>query len=815
VAIQDVAVFCVYLRFHELIQMKTRFRVLISIFCLGAFATIVQVMFMREMLVAFFGNELTIGTILGSWLVGIGIGAVVARFLLKTFRSTERKQWFLAILLIAAAALLPVQVYAVRIIRELLLVPPGEYASLGAIVAGALAVCFPSSCVIGLFFPFACDVLQENAPQGKTAVSTTYSFESVGSMIAGICLTHLLLPVLTPYQIVIIVGSLALLGAAFLVPCRVSSIVLAAAVVASLLTAALYPNWLSKAEDKAVLARWRSFGVIRAENAGNSAPPVHLLQSADTVYQNLAVTESAGQFTLYANGQVTSVFPDEIGYEHSIHFLMAQQPNAHKILLLGGNPVGDIPQLLKYPVERLVYVELDPGVGRIIRKVMPAQYDAILTDRRVQYVPQDAPRFVRECKEKFDVILINAPEPATVGANRFYTLEFYTEIRRLLADYGFVYTALTSSERLQSQAINLGASVYQTLKKVFPVVLVTAESRNRFFACRYQEDLVFSRALLTARIESANLSNKYFRPEYFTGADEIDPEKLQFTEEKFSKAKVPLNTNAKPVTCFYNLLLWSRFSGSKVESLLLSVCPSSYMKWVKWILGLGITCLLAGLLVRSVKSAKGTEGTFSRLMLGILIGTTGFCGMALEILLIFVFQSLYGYVYTRIGLIVAVFMAGLVVGAPSGNAMMKGQRHSSWLALAVLEVTMLALALAIPFVTGVISLPGMNDSLSAVLSEFLVYAAVAVVGWVVGAEFTVANRLFRDAGGTVGNSAAVTDSWDHIGAALGALLMGVVLVPVFGIGSSCIIIAASKIAGLLILASALIVMPNPTSTRQE
>jgi spermidine synthase len=181
--------------------------------------------------------------------------------------------------------------------------------------------------------------------------------------------------------------------------------------------------------------------------------------------------------------------------------------------------------------------------------------------------------------------------------------------------------------------------------------------------------------------------------------------------------------------------------------------------------------------------------------------------MAFEILLIFVFQSIYGYVYARIGLIVAMFMAGLLLGAPSGKSMIKDGRRSSWLAMAGIEITLLALALTLPFIVKFLCLPGM-DELSARATEILIYAAVGVVGWCVGVEFTVANKLFCDAGGEMGSSAAATDAWDHIGAALGALLMGVFFIPVFGIGISCMILVVLKAASLFLLASALLTMPK-------
>jgi len=823
-------------------------KLLSAMLCLGAFAAIAQVLFVRETLVVFFGNELSIGVMFASWLLGISLGAFAARFLQHALSSAAVRQRVLTALLLIVAVALPLQIVAVRIVRLILHVPPGEYASLAAIFAGSLLIFLPTSFSVGLFFPLACRAYQERAGGGAAAtVSRVYMIESVGSMVGGAALTYWLLPAMTAFRIVLLASTLGLAAAALMAAGRKLRIVLAALAVCLAALVSVYPRWLAGVERRTVEARWRAFGALQPATSGGS-PEVRLAAETDTIYQNLAITESAGQYVLYADGRVMSQFPDPGAYEHSVHFVMAQNPGAKRVLLLGGNPVGDIPELLKYKLERLVYVELDPGVGRLIQAVQPALYDAVLENRLPIIVSEDAPRYVRRCRESFDVILVNAPEPTTAGANRYYTLEFYRDLRRILAPSGFVYTAVGSSERLQSEAADLGASVYQTLKRVFPVVRVTAETRNRFFAGSEEAGIGFSRKLLTARSEAAAIPTRFFKPAYFVMADEIDDEKTLEVERIFAARRVPLNTNMRPATYFYNLLLWSRFSGSGVESFLGALRSLDGIVMVKWLLAIGLVCLFVGVVLRGFRQGRLRSegglvlrlvppkspdeggnlgegglvlrspdalrdrdvGGWSRAMLGLILLTTGLCGMALEIVLIFVFQGLYGYVYTRMGLIMAAFMLGLVLGAPSGRLMAAGKRSWAWLALAGVEVALLACALGIPKLAGLSVSPDPTGRALAGF-EILIYVAVIVVGWGVGAEFPLANRLYCDAGGALGAAAAITDAADHLGAAAGALLVGVVLVPVLGMAAACAVLAALKLAGLLFIASAILTMPGPIS----
>ena len=78
---------------------------------------------------------------------------------------------------------------------------------------------------------------------------------------------------------------------------------------------------------------------------------------------------------------------------------------------------------------------------------------------------------------------------------------------------------------------------------------------------------------------------------------------------------------------------------------------------------------------------------------------------------------------------------------------------------------------------------------------------MAVVGGVVGAQFVAVNRLLRWTGLDPAAAAGVTGAADYVGSALGALLVGVVLTPVFGMWAACAVVAALLGAGLMCLAS--------------
>lgn len=755
-------------------------------FLVGAFAALAQVVFVRETMVAFFGNELTIGVVLAGWLIGIGLGSLSAKLLMRFIARAESRRRILVSLLLVSAALLPVQIHVIRILRLLLDVPPGEYASLGVICWSSLAVFLPTCFTVGVFFPVACEVAAaDRSAEHSLVVGRLYALESLGSMAGGVALTFALLPFLDPFAVILLGQIVLAISAMLLLRSMFGRIVLVLLVASLAVGGFAWPGWAGRVEQAAVFKRWEAFGAI-GRQVSRGSPPIRLVASMDTRYQNLAVTESDGQYNLFGNGRIYFSFPDPQGYEHSIHFVMAQNPAAKRVLLIGGNPVGDIPELLKYPLERLVHVELDPGVGKIVSGVAPAEYAAVMADRRVARITDDAPRYVKQCGEKFDAILVNAPDPGTAAANRFFTLEFFRDLRRILDSRGFVYTAVSSSERLQGEAIDLGASIYKSIKAVFPVVFVTAEARNRFVAGGPESGLTFDRDTLFRCSKEAGIAAKYFRPVYFLGADEIAADKTKGVIEKFEASAAPVNTGQRPVACFYNLQLWLKFSGSGGETifrLVRDVRPGV-------LAGGMLVCGVLGLAAGMFAGRRGDGGlAWSRIaILGVIL-TVGFTGMALEMALIFMFQGMFGYVYAKMGLMFAAFMLGLALGGRAGGRLASGGGRPALLLLMGMEVLVMLLALGVA--------AGGTAAGAAGWQELLIYAAVVAGGWAVGVEFMLATRLFRAAGGTGESAVAVVNSADLVGAAIGSAVVGVFAVPVLGIVSTCLLLAVMKLAALL------------------
>ena len=362
----------------------------------------------------------------------------------------------------------------------------------------------------------------------------------------------------------------------------------------------------------------------------------HVLSCANSPYGRLVVTESDGQFDFIENGVPLTSTRDDQHVEETVHYAMAQRPDARKVLLVGGGISGTAKEILKYNVSRVDYVELDPLILEFGRKYLPES----LADNRIKIINTDGRLFVRQTGEKYDVVIVDVPEPSTAQLNRFYTVEFLAEVKRVLSPGGVVSFSLGHYENYVSPELaRMLASASRSLKQSFQNVLVIPGGRVFFLA---SDGPLFGD--IASRIEQQGIKTKLMNRHYLDAMLTAD----RMTDMQRAIAQpAALNKDFNPVLYFYHLRHWmSQFNtGFGVLQVLLLV-------------------LLCVYLVR----LRGTA---------FVLFASGFAGTTLEIVLLLAFQILCGSVYHQLGIIVTVFMTGLAIGAMITNRALNGRERAS------------------------------------------------------------------------------------------------------------------------------------------
>lgn len=770
---------------------------ILSYILFGYYALIVQVVCIREILVVFQGNELCLGVIFACWLIGVAVGAGTAARIINRIR---QKLPLYLLLFILFCVLFPVQIYGIRILRSLLHVASGEFIPPVKLILGALGMITPFSFLDGAIFPVACSLLPTS---GTQQIGRMYIAEAIGNIIGGITFTFFLVTRYNALQIAALSGCIVflILGLLSLSAYRgklkfaLRGVIGIIALMLSVLYGYAFLSPLANnLHDLIIKKRWQSMHQY-----------IDFVESVDSKYENLALGVQTEQYALFTNGQYVTAFPDEYESAMTAHFYMTEHPDPRHVLLIGGGAEGLISEILKHSVETLDYVELDPKLLALISKYLPPDAIDALNDPRVSVIYADGRYYVKQTNRRYDVVILNIPEPTNAMLNRFYTLEFFREVQRILNPGGVVITEVSSSLHLQENAANYTGSIYKTFHQVFPYVLVTPGTSNVYFATSEPDIITFDLGILTNRYLERGITSDYFSEYYYETL--LLPEQIAFVESTLQQGlnTFRLNIDFQPVTYFYSLLLWMQFSEITPERLSASITAKILHKLHRisvWWFFVPIICFVI-IRIGYLQSRRMRDTTRFNCLWA--IGTTGFAGMALELILIFVFQNIYGYIYQKAGLIIAVFMVGLAAGGYISHTKLKHHPSSHKLTsrLLSIEIAIVIFAALLPFCIRFLS--ALNFP---ILIEYVFMLFVGVAGILTGAEFPLASAMYvrtalnspqsRKKKGA-GKAAGMLDSADHLGACCGSLLVGVLFVPLLGMTVSCYFVSILNLSSVVFL----------------
>jgi spermidine synthase len=519
--------------------------------------------------------------------------------------------------------------------------------------------------------------------------------------------------------------------------------------------------------------------------------PLTLRESGDSIYGNVAVLELDAQQMVYQNGilSITLPFPDQAQLETLVHLPLLSHPDPKKVLVMGGGVGGVLAEALKHPIEVLYYTELDPLLIRMAEKVATPSVRKELEDPRTRILYQDGRFFLRRTHQKVDAFILNMPDAATLQLNRFFTEEFFRFVRKTLEPGGILALSMPgSSSYLGEEMLRMNRCVRDTLEQVFPYVRALPGERVLFLASREVPVDSLMPDLLAGRLRKRGLETSVVQPDYLTYL--MDPWLGRWLSSALQgTAGTRTNRDLMPSLLYYTLA----YKNAEVQPGFRWAFP-----WFERLrLGVLLVCLLAMTLPFAfwVRRRKGDR--IPALSFAVL--STGFMGMAVEMIVILAFQSLYGYLYQWIGLMIAAFMAGLAGGAFVVTRMLarirKAVRVFYWL-------ESLQFVFVLVSAWGLVARYGLflEKTVMMEMPKVVLFCMNLVAGFLVGSEFPLANR---EAATTAQMGSSVVGgrfyALDLAGAWLGTLLVSVLLVPLVGISSTLLFIAALKACSLYLL----------------
>ncbi len=385
-------------------------------------------------------SVLQFSTVIGSYLFAMGVGSYVSRFIER-----ELVSHFLRVELLVGlvGGLMPAALFAVHGSLPASSQTPFEVA-LYALV-GLVGV------LVGLEIPLVMRLLKRHFSERyalKDLVSQVLTFDYLGALIVSLAFPLLVVPHLGLVRAGVFFGLLnAVVALWALWMFRASVRRLAAHVVACVVVMAVLLGALAGADRLTSWAEDRFYGD-------------RIVFNQRTAYQHIVVTASPtpGRGTrLFLNGNLQFHSRDEYRYHEAlVHPAMAAHGAPKRVLILGGGDGMAAREVLKYPsVEHITLVELDPRMTQLFgQQPLLTRLNAnALHSPKLTVINADALRWLDQREDantntnadtRFDIIIIDFPDPTNFAIGKLYTTTFYALIEQHLAASGYAVVQTTS-----------------------------------------------------------------------------------------------------------------------------------------------------------------------------------------------------------------------------------------------------------------------------------------------------------------------------------------------------------------------------------
>lgn len=170
--------------------------------------------------------------------------------------------------------------------------------------------------------------------------------------------------------------------------------------------------------------------------------------STASPYQRLVITKWHNDTRLFLNGNLQFSSMDEARYHEALVLpVMEQNPQASRILILGGGDGLAAREVLKYPqVSQITLVDLDASMTRVFRTsaALRELNQNSLNHSKLRIINADAAQWLQHNQEKFDVVIIDFPDPSNFSLGKLYSVPMYRMVARHLNPHGNLVVQSTS-----------------------------------------------------------------------------------------------------------------------------------------------------------------------------------------------------------------------------------------------------------------------------------------------------------------------------------------------------------------------------------
>ena len=238
--------------------------------------------------------------------------------------------------------------------------------------------------------------------------------------------------------------------------------------------------WAAHALLVALLAVLAMFGSRWIADLSDTLFRDRVAYHLQTPYQNIVLTKrhvSGGRpdiLSLYINGRLQFASNDERIY----HAYLTTPPmlaayRRERLLVLGGGDGLALRDLLRWSPQAVTLIDIDPAMlglfagrdgdaPRWLSRALTTRNDDAFDDPRLTVIEGDAfievERFAAT-DERFDVVVVDLPDPNHPDLNRLYSDYFYARVRAIMSPDGAIAVQSTSPYHAKEAFLSIGKTL--------------------------------------------------------------------------------------------------------------------------------------------------------------------------------------------------------------------------------------------------------------------------------------------------------------------------------------------------------------------
>jgi len=692
---------------------------------LGIIASIFQLVILREFSFSIAKNELAFVVAAGFWIISCALGSIIKS-------SKKLRELPLCILTSLSFSL---SICLIHLAKSLSGLKYYEATSLSFVLFLSIILIGPTAFIIGLAFRyFVQEYVKNNHPQ-KNVYAKFFAFEAIGFFFGGASFTLYFIDYTNP-----LIFSLLPLILLPSIKQHYKKILPAGLIIIVTTIFALSFNTILKKE------------FVNAEIKANLG----------TDYGPVIITHKTGATIIFSGGSSLATSEDTFSNEEFIHISMsATEPSVNKdILFIGAALFGQAEEITKYKLNSLDCLQINPLISKLAGNKLPFGIK-----NKINFITNDPRLYLKNTNKQYDAILMNMPAPTTLALNRYFTKDFFKLINGRLKSKGvFSFTIPSKREILSPQFIKFNSSIINALDRVFANKLIIPSDSMIIIASNKQKINDYD---LLDNFTKTKPKTLFFTIYHFK--DYLSAAMRNYTLHLLDKTISP-NTDLNP-SGFLNYLILEQ----------IKFYPDLKIDFKKMRLNIMVFFLFFGvvIIILSYLSKKAS------CLLDILI--IGFSSISFSSIIFVLFQLYCGALFWKLGLLIALFMAGLSIGIFLMNAF---KSYHAKLLSGIYLLWMIAIF---------ILFSNLKIIGSSSYAEFILYTFALICGFLTGSSYPLlAQNLLKNKFDDKGIAMTIY-SVDLIGAFLGTVTSGILLIPFLGISYSLL---------TLILLNAILALKN-------